>query len=159
MWPKLLMQLVEFLPHATRLLPMADRYLATNGANEKAIAAMGGSLTAMDESLAGMAAGVQSSLAQVAKTHVDVAHRLDAFASEHLVLAGKLDSVTGQITEVGTEAKRARRAAELAQTRVDALERQLASMRTFLLAGLAAVGVLLVVVIVLLLRGHAGVAG
>ena len=158
MWPKVLMQLVEFLPHASRLLPMADRYFSANGANEKALAAMGESLATMEGSLGAMAAGVQGSLGQVAKAHMDVAGQMDAFAAEHLALAAKLEASAGQVTEVGTEAKRARRAAELAQTRVDALEKQLASMRTLVLAAAGLVLALLLAVLVLLVRGHVGTA-
>ena len=156
MWPKVLMQLVELLPHASRLLPLADRYLSASGSNEKALATMGESLTAMDGSLGAMAAGVQGSLGQVARAHVDVAGRLDAFAAEHLALAARLEESVGQVTEIGIEAKRARRAAELAQTRVDALEKQLAAMRTLVLAGMGGLLALLVAVLVLLVRGHVG---
>ena len=44
MWPKLLMQLFELLPHISRLVPMADKYFsqktAAEKANEAALAAM-----------------------------------------------------------------------------------------------------------------------
>lgn len=159
MWPKLLMQfapqLVELLPHVKRLLPMADQHLQTSAANEKAMAEMAtelqGSLGQVAAALGGMAGvidgmgtAVQGSLGRVAQAHTDMATKLDAFV--------------GQMGEVGTEAKRARRAAELAQTRVDTLEKQMAGMRTMLLAGLGIVAVLLLAVLVLLVRGHVGTA-
>src|ERR1044072_8400575 len=36
MWPRVLMQLVELLPHATRLIPIAERYFASKNSNEQA---------------------------------------------------------------------------------------------------------------------------
>lgn len=152
MWPKLLIQLVEFLPHATRLMPLADRYLnanAANASNTEALAATERAILELTErslqanavALNGVSEQVQGSLGKVARAHIEMASKLDEFA--------------GQVTDIGTEAKRARRASELAQTRVDALEKQLSSLRQLLLAGLATVAVLLLVVIVLLFRSHA----
>ena len=148
MWPKLLMQLVEFLPHATRLLPVADRFLATSGApahevNGEILKANGRALEANAAALQGISDGVQASLGKVARAHIEMAAKLDEFA--------------GHIGEIGTEAKRARRAAELAQTRVDALEKQMGGQRTMLVALLAISAVLLVVVgllTMLLLHGR-----
>ena len=39
MWPRLLSQLVELLPHASRLAPIADNYLATRREGARAQAA------------------------------------------------------------------------------------------------------------------------
>lgn len=36
MWPRLISQLIELLPHATRLVPMADNYLAVRREGEQA---------------------------------------------------------------------------------------------------------------------------
>lgn len=147
MWPKLLMQLVEFLPHATRLMPLADRYLNANAANASsadALEATERAIHANAVALNGVSEQVQGSLGQVARAHIEMAAKLDEFA--------------GQVTEIGTETKRARRAAELAQTRIDALEKQLSSVRQLLLAGLATVAVLLLIVIVLLFRSHINTA-
>ncbi len=35
MWPRVLMQLVELLPYATRLIPIAERYFASENSNER----------------------------------------------------------------------------------------------------------------------------
>lgn len=148
MWPKLLLQLVEFLPHATRLMPLADRYLNANASDPEALASTERAILDLTErgmqanasALDGVSEQVQASLGKVARAHIEMASKLDEFAK--------------QVTEITTEAKRARRASELAQTRVDALEKQLASVRTLMLGGLATLGVLLLIVIVLLFRSH-----
>ncbi len=157
MWPKLLLQLVEFLPHATRLMPLADRYLnananAANASTTDALAATERVILDLTErgmqananALNGVSEQVQASLGKVARAHIEMAAKLDEFA--------------GQVTDIATEVKRARRASELAQTRVDALEKQLGSMRTLLLAGFATSAVLLLVIIVLLFRSHINTA-
>ena len=36
MWPRLISQLIELLPHATRLMPIADNYLAVRREGEQA---------------------------------------------------------------------------------------------------------------------------
>ena len=41
MWPKLLMQLFELLPHISRLVPMADKYFSQKAAAEKALVVLG----------------------------------------------------------------------------------------------------------------------
>ena len=164
MWPKLFTQLVEFLPHATRLMPLADRYLNANAGNADADARAATERTMLeltDRSIQANAAAlntvseqVQASLGKVARAHIEMAAKLDQFTG----MAATLDGFTGQVIEIGTEVKRARRASELAQTRVDALEKQLTSLRTLLLSGLAVVVVLLLVVIVLLVRSHINIA-
>ena len=166
MWPKLLLQLVEFLPHATRLMPLADRYLNANstdaGANAETLAATERAILELTDrsmqanvaALNAVSEQVQGSLGKVARAHIEMAARLDQFTG----IAAKIDEVAGQVTEVGIEAKRARRASELAQTRVDALEKQLASLRTLLLSGLVTMTVLLLLVILLLFRSHINIA-
>jgi hypothetical protein len=48
MWPRLISQLIELLPHATRLMPMADNYLAVRSEGAKAQA---GALADLAENL------------------------------------------------------------------------------------------------------------
>jgi hypothetical protein len=55
MWPKVIAQLFELLPHISRLLPMADKFLSSKAAAEKA----------NEAALAAMAEGVQ--IAEVAE--------------------------------------------------------------------------------------------
>jgi len=48
MWPRLIAQLIELMPHATRLMPMADNYLAVRREGAKAQA---GALADLAENL------------------------------------------------------------------------------------------------------------
>ena len=51
MWPKVIAQLFELLPHVSRLLPMADKFLTSKTATEKATEAamIGGCAQALKE--------------------------------------------------------------------------------------------------------------
>ena len=129
MWPKLLMQylpqLVELLPHVSRVVPVADKYLEQR--------------TARDGKLDELAQSVRGDLGKVAKAHIALAEQLDAF-SVH-------------VGEGAAEAKRARMAAELAQLRVEALEKQVAGLRSLVLAGLVAVILVLALVVLAFVLG------
>lgn len=126
MWPKVLAQLFELLPHITRLVPMADRYFATKTASEKATEA----------AMAAMAEGVRGDLGQVAKAHAGLYQQLQ----EQKV----------QIAGISAEASRIVPAVE----RVAALEPQIAALRRWVKVGISLIVVLLVAVIVLLVRGR-----
>ncbi len=123
MWPKILMQylpqLVELLPHVSRVVPMADKYLAQRGANDVKLDALGDA--------------VRGDLGKVAKAHIALAEQLDAF-SVH-------------VSEGAAEAKRAGAAAELALAKAATIERQVAGLRTILVAILVVVGVILLLVV------------
>src|SRR6185437_6077636 len=100
MWPKLLAQLFELLPHITRLVPMADKYFSTKTASEKATEA----------AMAAMAEGVRGDLGQVTKAHAG--------------LYQQLQEQSVQLAEVSSEVKRIVPAVE----RVTALESQVAAL-------------------------------
>jgi hypothetical protein len=78
MWPKLLLDL---LPHFSRLMPMADKYLAGRSASEKAqeaaLAALSGDVRKqmgrMSEAQAGLGRLVQEQGTQISEIAVDVA--------------------------------------------------------------------------------------
>lgn len=123
MWPKILMQylpqLIELLPHVSRVVPMADKYMAQRGAN--------------DVKLDALADGVRGDMGKVAKAHIALAEQLDAF-SVHVI-------------EGAADAKRARMAAELAEMKVEALEKRVAGLRAVLIAILLGVGLILLLVV------------
>ena len=123
MWPKILMQylpqLVELLPHVSRVVPMADKYMAQRGAN--------------DVKLDALAEGIRGDLGKVAKAHIILAEQLDVFAAD--------------VSESASEARRARVAAELAQKKAEGLEKQVASLRTVLIAILVVVALVLLLVV------------
>jgi hypothetical protein len=126
MWPKVLAQLFELLPHMTRLVPMADRYFSSKTASEKATEA----------AMVAMAEGVRGDLGQVTKAHAGIYKQLQE------------QSV--QIAEVADGVRLAGTAVE----RVAALESQMATLGWWVKVGVSLVVVLLVAVIVLLVRGR-----
>lgn len=124
MWPKLLAQLFELLPHITRLVPMADKYFSSRTASEKATEA----------AMAAMAEGVRGDLGQVTKAHAG--------------LYQKLQEQSTQIGEVSADVKRMGAALE----RVTALELQVMALGRWVKVGVSLIMALLVAVIVLLVR-------
>jgi chromosome segregation ATPase len=118
MWPKVIAQLFELLPHITRLVPMADRYLSSKTASEKATEA----------AMAAMADGVRGDLGQVTKAHAG--------------LYRQLQDLSAQIAEVGEEVKRARLSVEQHENRMVALESSVASLQWWIKGGVSLLVVL-----------------
>src|SRR6202011_1358408 len=98
MWPKIVAQLFELLPHISRLVPMADRYFSQKAAAEKA----------NEAALAAMAEGVRGDLGQVTKAHAG--------------LYRQLQDQSAQIAEVAEEVKRARLSIDQHENRMLSLE-------------------------------------
>ena len=130
MWPKVFAQLFELLPHITRLVPMADKYLSSKTASEKA----------NEAAMAAMAEGVRGDLGQVTKAHAG--------------LYRQLQDQSAQIAEVSEEMKRARLSIEQHEHRMLALESNVISLGWWVKAGVSLLILLVVVVIVLLMRGR-----
>lgn len=130
MWPKVIAQLFELLPHITRLVPMADKYFSSKSASEKATEA----------AMAAMAEGVRGDLGQVANAHAG--------------LYRQLQDQSAQIAEVAEEVKRARLSVEQHEHRMLTLEANVTSLGWWVKAGVSLLVVLVAVVIVLLLRGR-----
>lgn len=130
MWPKVLMQLFELLPHITRLVPMADKYFSQRSATEKA----------NEAALMAMAEGVRGDLGQVTKAHAG--------------LYRQLQEQSGQIADLSEEVRRTRTSIEQHDHRMEALDAKLASLGAWLKAGASVIVLLLIVVIWLLARAH-----
>ena len=128
MWPKVIAQLFELLPHITRLVPMADKYLSSKTASEKATEA----------AMAAMAEGVRGDLGQVTKAHAG--------------LYRQLQEQSAQITQVGEDVKAARLAVEQHEARMVALESKIASFEWWIKGGISVLVVLGVVLIGLLVH-------
>jgi hypothetical protein len=128
MWPKVIAQLFELLPHISRLLPMADKYFNQKAAAEKA----------NEAAMAAMAEGVRGDLGQVTKAHVG--------------LYRQLQEQSAQITGVSEEVKAARLAAEQQAGRVEALELTVSSLGLWLKIGVSLLVVLAAIAIVLLIQ-------
>src|SRR6266849_4964394 len=130
MWPKVIAQLFELLPHITRLVPMADKYLSSKTASEKA----------NEAALAAMAEGVRGDLGQVTKAHAG--------------LYRQLQELSAQIAEVGEDVKRARLSVEQHEHRMESLELQVTAIGRWVKAGVAVLVVMIGAAIVILVRGH-----
>ena len=129
MWPKVLAQLFELLPHVARLVPMADKFFAQKTAAEKAQAA----------AFAAMAEGVRGDLGQVTEAHVG--------------LYRQLQEQSGQIATVAEEVKQAREAAESQAAKMQTLERQITVMGRWLKAAVALLIILVGLMLWLVLPG------
>jgi chromosome segregation ATPase len=130
MWPKVIAQLFELLPHITRLVPMADRYFSSKTAAEKA----------NEAAMAAMAEGVRGDLGQVTKAHAG--------------LYRQLQDLSAQIAEVSAEVKQARASVEHHEHRMLTLESTVTSLGWWVKAGVSLLVVLVTVVIILLVRGR-----
>jgi chromosome segregation ATPase len=130
MWPKVIAQLFELLPHISRLLPMADRFLSSKAAAEKA----------NEVALAAMADGVRGDLGQITKAHSG--------------LYRQLQDQSAQLTEVSEEVKRARLSLDQHDHRLESMEKNLSSIGRWIKGGISILAILLAAVIALLLRAR-----
>jgi hypothetical protein len=128
MWPKVMMQLFELLPHAARLMPVAERYFNAKTANERS----------NEMALAAMAEGVQADLGQVTKAHAG--------------LYRQLQEQGAQISVVGDDVRQLRKSLESSERRVIALEERLGILYLWVRLGVSMMTVLLLVIVGLLLR-------
>jgi hypothetical protein len=128
MWPRVLMQLMELLPHVTRLLPVADRYFSSKAAGERA----------NEVALAAMAEGVQADLGQVTKAHVG--------------LYRQLQEQSAQISVVGEDIRSLHITVDQSVQRVVALEQRVATLNLWARLGISVITVLLIIILGLLLR-------
>lgn len=130
MWPKVIAQLFELLPHVSRLVPVADKFFASKTAAEKA----------NEAALAAMAEGVRGDLGQVTKAHAG--------------LYRQLQELSAQLAEVGEETKRARLVVEEHRNRMENLELQVKMIGHWVKGGVAALVVMVGTVIVILVRAR-----
>jgi chromosome segregation ATPase len=130
MWPKVLMQLFELLPHVTRLIPVADKYFSLRTAAEKA----------NEAALAAMAEDVRGDLGQVTKAHAS--------------LYRQLQEQSGQIADMSEEVRRTRTSIEQHDHRLEALNQKLASLGLWVKSGVSVIVILLAVAIWLLARAR-----
>jgi hypothetical protein len=128
MWPKVIAQLFELLPHISRLLPMADKYFNQKAAVEKA----------NEAAMVAMAEGVRGDLGQVTKAHVG--------------LYRQLQEQSAQITGVSDEVKTNRLSIEQQANRVEALELKVSSLGLWVKIGIVVLVILAIVTIVLLIQ-------
>lgn len=128
MWPKALAQLIELAPHIARLLPTADRFLQQRSAGDEATRA---AVTKLGED-------VRSDVNRVTASHEGIYRQLNEQGE-------RMTQLTEQMTAVRT-------AAESAEERASALERDVATSRVLLAIVLPLNVILLALVILLLVR-------
>ncbi len=115
MWP----QLLALLPHLTRLVPMADRFLQSRLANEKA---------------------EQEALTTMSTLRTDLGHLTSANAT----LSNQLQEQSLQIAQLTDEVNRTRITVDSAQLHADNLQTQLSTLaRSFKIAAIAIITLLL----------------
>lgn len=117
MWPKMLL---EFLPHLTRLIPVADNYFSSRKESDKAQAA---ALTALgDEARAGFAKATE----------------------EQVAFRREFEQHMERVAQIGTDAARARIGVESLESRLILAEKRLTNMSRLLWSMLVALAVVLV---------------
>jgi chromosome segregation ATPase len=129
MWPKILF---ELLPHLTRLVPMADKYLTTRSASERA----------QEAALAALGTEVRGELSQMGEAHSG--------------LQRQLQEQSAQLAETAVEVTRTRMGVEGLESRVGKMEEAIAGVKRLAVVGLVGVvgAVGLLVVVLVRLRAH-----
>jgi chromosome segregation ATPase len=125
MWPKLLLDL---LPHFSRLLPVADKYLARISANEKA----------QSEALTALNADMRKQMGRVAETQAGVARQLQQQST--------------QIAEIAVDVARTRMGIEGTEERIARLEKKVGMAVRLLWFVLALMAATLALVVVRMVR-------
>jgi hypothetical protein len=124
MWPRLLAQLLEVLPHVTRLVPLADRYLTARSATERA----------HEEDLAAL----RTDLASLTRSHA-------SFTAQFASQPQKLDHITAQV-----DLNRVELVAQA--TQLQAVTQQLKRLQTLVVGSAMLSALLLLAILVLLLH-------
>jgi CHASE3 domain sensor protein len=130
MWPKVLMQLFELLPHVSRLVPMAERYFSGRATVERN----------NESTLAAMADSVDGTMGQMAKAHESLYRRLQ--------------ETDGRIADLSDEVRQMRSLAEQNRRQLQTIAGEVGSLGLWLKIVTALVAILIVLVVVLLMRGH-----
>lgn len=110
MWPRVLAQIVELLPHLSRLVPLADRFFTSRQAGDEANRQ---ALEQVSAEMRTIAEGLKSDLGQVTASHAglyrqmnDIAAKADDAAREARASRAAADALGAQLARV--EATQAR---------------------------------------------------
>jgi hypothetical protein len=122
-----LKQLVELLPHISRLVPVAERYFSTKASGDRS----------NELALAALAEGMQSDLGQVTKANAGLYRQIQE--------QGAL------ITGVGDEVRQVRTALDTFDRKIAALEQRVNSLQVWIRVGISVIVVLLLVILGLML--------
>lgn len=127
MWPRILL---EILPHLTRLVPAADKFLASRNASDKA----------QEEALAALADHVRGGISGVTE--------------EQAGLRRQLQEQSEQIGQVGVEVTRTRLGVENIEARITKLEQVSRTATRLQWVVLVLVGVVAGLAVVILVKGR-----
>ena len=130
MWPKAIAQLIELLPHATRLLPMADRFFNAKTADAEA------SRNAMEQ----MAEGLRGDLGQVTASHAG--------------LYRQLNDQSVQLSELGAGQRSTKLSVDAIEDRTARLEQQLSRLTILVGIALLLLATVCILSIVILVHRH-----
>ena len=127
MWPKLFAQLIELLPHISRLVPMADAFFAGKTAEK-----------ATDAATAAYAENIHGDLEQVTKAHEAMYRRLVEIGT--------------QVETLEDDVKRTRVVVEQHGHRLEALEEKVDSIAIWVKVAVVVMLVVVGVLVWLLIR-------
>ena len=130
--------LFDLLPHFARLLPMADKFLASRSTSEKA----------QETALAGMSESVRSDLAQLAETHAGIKRALKEQSEQTVAIAVEVTKVRMGVQSIETRVT-------AFETRIAGLERTAGTaMKLLVAATVLLVGAVAMTGLVLLHLSH-----
>jgi predicted PurR-regulated permease PerM len=138
MWPRLLSQLFELLPHVTRLVPLAEGYFALRSASERA----------QEAALAALAETMRSDLAGLTQSQTGLAAQLQA----------RIEAQAGQLARLSEDLDRNRRELAAQTTQLETVTRQLKRLGVWVIASAILVLLLFLGALVFLLLLHDGMA-
>ena len=124
MWPKVMVQLLELLPHASRLLPMADRFFQSRSQGDEA------TLAAID--------GLRADVTQTTAAHAGLYRQMNEQGE--------------RIAALAEDTRAMRLAVNAADERVATIEKRLATQTAFLIFLMVVAIVLLGLVVALFLK-------
>jgi hypothetical protein len=117
MWPKVMAQLLELLPHATRLLPMADRFFQAKSQGDEA------TLKAIE--------GLRADVGQTTAAHAGLYRQMNELGEK--------------VEAAAAEARAARTAAVAAEAKLEKVEALLRKIGMLAGAGFALIAAIIVV--------------
>jgi hypothetical protein len=130
MWPKLIAQLMEVLPHISRLIPMADMFFASKTASEKA----------NEAALKFLGDDVRTDLGKVTAAHDSLYRQLQEHSTQIAAVAGDVRSTRATV--------------EGHSTRIANLEKAVARIGIWAQAAVALLVIVLILLVVVLFRLH-----
>ena len=128
MWPRLIAQLLELLPHVSRLVPVADKYFSTKSASERA----------QEAALAALAENLRTGVAGLGGTQAGLQDQLKAQAAELLLVRESL--------------KAAQTSLAVQDNRLEAIERGVRTIRSWVAGGVILMVTMLGALIIIAMR-------